>query len=93
MKVENFKKILIIFGYLLEEAIVEILNFSNQFFWGEFGPCFPQRDHPLFGLKSIFCLSPPSHRISPQKEMQLHICKENVKIKHIEEDEGKINGC
>jgi hypothetical protein len=74
MKVKNFKKILIIFDYLLEEAIVEILNFLNQFFFGEnLGHVFPQRDHPLFGWKSIFCLSSPSHRISPQKETQLHI--------------------
>jgi len=86
MKVDFFNNFFIVFGYLLEEAIVEILNFSNQFFWENLGHVFPQRDHPLFGLKSIFCLSPPSHRISPQKETQLHIHKENRKIKHIEED-------
>jgi hypothetical protein len=41
MKVDFFNNFFIVFGYLPEEAIVEILNFSNQFFFGEFGPCFP----------------------------------------------------
>jgi hypothetical protein len=44
MKVENFKKILIIFGYLLEEAIVEILNFSNQFFFGRIWAMFSPKE-------------------------------------------------
>jgi hypothetical protein len=43
MKVDFFNNFFIVFGYLLEEAIVEILNFSNQFFLGEFGPCFPPK--------------------------------------------------
>jgi hypothetical protein len=71
MKVEHFKNIFYNFGYLLEEAIVEILNFSNLFCFGRIWAMFSPKRSSLFGLKSIFCLSPPSHRISPQKETQL----------------------